>query len=62
MSVLGVVPGKEDLEIVGRVLRTGEVSRGLWRVCERLELAFRIRVVIRNVGPAEAGQDIEIHQ
>jgi hypothetical protein len=52
MMVLGVVPGEEDVAMRPCVLDRAETLREIRSVLERLELRFRERVVVRDVGTA----------
>lgn len=54
--VLGVVPGREALAKAACILNRAEAFPELGSVLRGLELTFRERVVVGDVGPAEAGR------
>jgi hypothetical protein len=54
MSVRLVVPGEEPVTETPRVLQRAKASGEVRPVLQGLELAFRKRVVVGDVRPAEA--------
>jgi hypothetical protein len=57
-----VVPGEEGVAVCARVLDAAEACREVGPVLHRLELRLRVRVVVRDVGPAVALGDVQIDQ
>ena len=62
VMVLGVVPRKEDLTEAAGVLEGAKALGEVGSVFQGLELAFRERVVIGDVGPAVALDDAQVGQ
>ena len=62
VTVGGVVPGEECLAVGSRILDAAEARREVGAVLHGLELRFGEWVVVRDVGPAVALDDIEIDQ
>ena len=56
VMVLGVLSGKEALAKVACIPDRAEAFRELGSVLQGLELIFRERVVVGDLGPAEAGR------
>ena len=51
VMVLAVIPTKKALTVRACILDRPEAIGKLGSVFERLELAFRVRIVIRDMGP-----------
>lgn len=62
VMVLGVVPGKEALAKAACILDRAEAFRELGSVLQGLELTFRERVVVGDVGPAVGLGDSQVGQ
>jgi hypothetical protein len=52
-----VVPGEELLAVGARIFDASESLREIGAAFERLELGFRERIVVRDVGPAVGSGD-----
>ena len=62
VPMLCVVPGEESLAVGACILKTAETPREVRAVFHRLELRFRVWVVVRNVRSAVAFGDVQVHQ
>ena len=52
MTVLFVIPAKENLTKVPRILNGTKPLRKRWTIFQRLELGFGIRIIIADMGSA----------
>jgi hypothetical protein len=62
VAMFGVLPGEKLTAKRPAVLDRAEASREPWTVFQGLELAFRKRVVIRDMGAAMGFGDPQIRQ
>ena len=62
VSVHRVVPSEEGLAVSPGVLDAAQARREVQPVLQRFELRLRVRVIVRDIGPAVALGDVQIDQ